>query len=158
MFKHLFQTETVIPAPRDAVFSFFSDASNLSRLTPTSLDFQILTPSPIAMNEGTLIDYRIKLRGFPMRWRTRITRWNPPFEFADEQLKGPYRIWLHHHTFEDIGDGRTLMRDEVRYALPLPPFGEIGLPFVRAEIAGIFKFRTEAILNFFPSPEVLKVS
>lgn len=148
--EHDFFTETIIPAPRDEVFPFFANAENLSRLTPASLDFHILTPQPITMHEGALIDYRIRLRGFPMRWRTRITRWNPPFEFADEQLSGPYRKWVHTHTFEDAGNGATLMRDHVRYALPLPPFGEIALPFVRAEITGIFEFRRRVLLELFP--------
>jgi hypothetical protein len=104
--EHLLETETTIPASRKNVFAFFSDASNLGRLTPPSLGLRILTPLPIRMGEGALIDYRILLRGLPMRWRTRICRWNPPFEFIDEQLKGPYRRWIHHHTFEER-DSRT---------------------------------------------------
>ena len=84
-----------------------------------------------------------------MRWRTRIARWNPPHEFIDEQLKGPYRIWVHHHTFTETPDGRTLMRDHVHYALPLPPFGQIALPWVRAEIKGIFAYRQKVILEMF---------
>ena len=158
MFEHFFRTETILPATREAIFPFFADAGNLMRLTPPSLDFKILTPTPISMEAGALIDYRIKLHGFPMRWRTRITLWNPPYEFADEQLKGPYRVWFHRHTFEDRGDGTTLMRDEVRYALPLPPFGEVGLPWVRAEIAGIFAYREKAILEIFPGTLPPKVA
>ncbi|HVE16862.1 MAG TPA: SRPBCC family protein [Chthoniobacterales bacterium] len=153
MFEHLFKARVVIPAPRDEVFAFFSDAGNLMRLTPPSLGFEILTPAPIPMRDGTLIDYRIRLRGFPMRWRTRINRWRPPFEFEDEQLSGPYRIWIHRHSFADGPDGTTLMDDEVRYALPLPPFGEIALPFVRAEIRGIFAFREKTIREIFPAKE-----
>ena len=149
--EHILESETTISAPRKAVFAFFSDASNLMRLTPPSLGFQILTPAPIRMEEGTLIDYRILLRGLPMRWRTRICRWNPPFEFIDEQLKGPYRIWVHHHTFEEADSGVTLMRDRVCYALPFPPFGEIAFPLVRAEVRGIFEFRRKAIREIFPN-------
>ena len=147
--EHFFKTETLIPSTRESIFPFFADAGNLMRLTPPSLDFQILTPTPIPMQAGALIDYRIKLHGIPLRWRTRITLWNPPFEFADEQLKGPYRIWFHRHTFEDTENGTTLMRDEVRYALPFPPFGELALPWVRAEIAGIFAYRQKVILELF---------
>lgn len=150
MFEHLFQTETTIPAPRSEVFAFFSDATNLMRLTPASLDFHIITPTPIPMHDGALIDYTIRLHGVPMRWRTEIERWNPPYEFIDRQLKGPYRKWVHHHTFVDQGNGTTLMRDCVKYALPLPPFGEVALPFVRAEIRGIFAFREKVILEMFP--------
>jgi ligand-binding SRPBCC domain-containing protein len=148
--EHDFSTETLVPAPLSEVFPFFSDAGNLMRLTPATLGFHILTPQPIPMHEGALIDYRIRLRGLPMRWRTRISRWNPPFEFIDEQLAGPYRKWVHRHTFEEAANGATLMRDHVRYALPLPPFGEIVLPFVRAEIAGIFEFRRRVLLELFP--------
>jgi ligand-binding SRPBCC domain-containing protein len=148
-FEHAYETETVIPAPRAEVFPFFADASNLGRLTPGSLDFLILTPAPVTMGEGTLIDYRIRLHGVPMRWRTRITSWNPPSGFVDEQLRGPYRLWVHTHTFEDMGNGTTRMRDHVRYALPFPPFGQAALPWVRAEIGRIFEFRRRAILEIF---------
>ena len=148
--EHILESETTISASPESVFAFFSEASNLMRLTPPSLGFQILTPAPILMEEGTLIDYKILLRGFPMRWRTRICRWNPPFEFIDEQLKGPYRIWIHHHTFEEADSGKTFMRDRVRYALPFPPFGEIAFPLVRAEVRGIFEFRRKAIREIFP--------
>jgi ligand-binding SRPBCC domain-containing protein len=149
MFQHQFAADTFIPADRGEVFSFFSDAGNLMRLTPSSLGFEILTPGPIAMREGALIDYRIKLHRVPMRWRTRICKWDPPTGFVDEQLRGPYRLWVHSHFFADAPGG-TAMRDVVRYALPLPPFGEVALPFVRREIRGIFEFRRKAILEIFP--------
>ena len=153
MADHILETETTIPAPRSDVFSFFSDASNLMRLTPPSLDFRILTPTPTRMERGALIDYRISVRGLPMRWRTRISCWNPPFGFVDEQLKGPYRKWIHQHTFEETDSGETFMRDRVRYALPFPPFGELALSLVRVELQGIFEFRRRAILEIFPHHE-----
>jgi ligand-binding SRPBCC domain-containing protein len=149
-FEHIFETETVLPAERARVFEFFSAAENLSRITPPSLGFEIRTPLPVAMGEGALIDYRIRLRGVPMRWRTRICEWNPPHSFVDEQLRGPYRVWVHRHSFSDAPDGGTLMRDEVRYALPFPPLGEVALPFVRWEIRGIFEFRHRAMMEIFP--------
>ncbi len=149
MFEQHFQAETTIPASPTEVFAFFSDAQNLARITPTTLDFHILTPSPIAMQEGTLIDYRLRLHGFPMRWRTLISRWNPPFEFIDEQLKGPYRTWIHHHTFTELPNGYTLMKDSVRYSLPFGPFGLVALPFVRREVAGIFAFREKVIQEIY---------
>ena len=83
----------------------------------------------------------------------KITRWNPPHEFVDEQLKGPYRTWIHHHTFEDTGDGHTLMRDHVRYSLPFQPFGEIARPFVKAEIRKIFAYREQILEEIFPTPK-----
>lgn len=151
MFESQFESRTLLPVAREEVFPFFSDAANLARLTPPSLGFHIRTPQPIQMREGTLIDYTIKLHGIPMRWRTKITQWNPPHEFIDEQLKGPYRTWIHHHTFEETADGETLMRDHVRYSLPFPPFGQIALPFVRAEINKIFSYREKVLAELFPA-------
>jgi ligand-binding SRPBCC domain-containing protein len=148
--EHLLETETTIPASRKNVFALFSDASNLGRLTPPSLGLRILTPLPIRMGEGALIDYRILLRGLPMRWRTRICRWNPPFEFIDEQLKGPYRRWIHHHTFEERDSRTTFRRDRVRYALPYAALGDLALPFIQTELWGIFEFRQRVILEIFP--------
>ena len=148
-FEHIFEAETTVPAPRDDVFPFFADAANLGRITPPSMGFHILTPPPIVMREGALIDYTIRLHGIPMRWRTRIARWNPPHEFVDEQLKGPYRTWVHRHTFTETPDGQTILRDHVRYALPLPPFGQIALPWVRAQIKGIFAYRQKVISEMF---------
>jgi ligand-binding SRPBCC domain-containing protein len=150
MAEQLLESETTILASRADVFAFFSEASNLMRLTPPSLRFQILSPAPIRMQEGALIDYRISLHGLPMRWRTRICSWNPPFAFVDQQLKGPYRKWIHQHTFEEPEPGETLMRDRVLYALPFAPIGDLALPLVRAELEGIFDFRRRAILEIFP--------
>ena len=150
MLEHLLETEATIPAARENVFSFFSDASNLMRITPPALGFKIRTPLPIQMKQGTLIDYTIFLHGLPMCWRTRICRWNPPVEFIDEQLSGPYRKWIHHHTFDEVDSRHTLMRDRVDYSLPFSPFGDIALPFVRAKLRAIFEFRRKIILEIFP--------
>ena len=140
MLEHLLETEVVVPIARREIFAFFSDASNLMRITPPSLGFKILTPMPIRMDEGTLIDYTILLHRLPLRWRTRICRWNPPLEFIDEQLKGPYRKWVHHHIFDEVDAGTTRLRDRVKYALPFPPLGELALPLVRAQLHSIFQF------------------
>lgn len=137
----LLTTRIDIPLRRDRVFAFFGDAANLGALTPPELDFRILTPAPIVMRPGTLIDYRIGLWRIPMNWRTRIVRWDPPFEFVDEQLKGPYKTWIHTHRFTETAHGTTI-DDEVRYELPFGMLGRVALPIVRRQLDRIFTYRT----------------
>ena len=109
---HRLQTRVWVPQPIDEVFSFFSDALNLDELTPPWLHFKVRTPAPIEMRTGALIDYRIKVRGLPMSWRSEITTWDPPHRFVDEQRKGPYAFWYHQHDFQPV-DGGTAISDHV---------------------------------------------
>jgi len=139
------EQEQLIPKGRQEVFRFFSDAFNLQALTPGFLNFQILTEPPIDIQQGTLIDYRISLFGIPMNWRTRIERFETDNMFVDEQIRGPYTLWHHTHTFEDVPEG-TLMRDIVKYRLPLGPLGLIAhFLFVRRTLRQIFQYRYDSL-------------
>lgn len=130
------------------VFSFFSDPHNLDLLTPPHLHFRIETPSPIAMAAGTRIQYTIRWHGFPMRWLTEIIEWKPGRRFVDLQIRGPYRLWHHTHTFEPDGDG-TIMEDIVEYALPLGPIGRLAHALaVRRDLQRIFDYRAERIAEW----------
>lgn len=114
---HTLTSELWLPRSGGELFAFFSDAHNLDLLTPPWLHFRILTPHPIPMHQGTQIDYRLRWRWLPLRWRTEIAIWEPPHRFVDRQVRGPYRQWVHEHTFAEC-DGGTLMRDRVDYAVP----------------------------------------
>lgn len=139
-------TAAWLPHPVDEVFAFFGDAHNLNVLTPPWLDFEVITARPIEMRAGTLIDYRLKLRGIPIKWRTRISLWEPSRRFIDEQLRGPYREWIHTHSFE-ARDGGTLMTDAVRYRVPGGAI--VNRLFVEADVARIFRYRAEALRRRF---------
>ena len=139
---HEYQSELWLPLPPEPLFSFFADAANLDVITPPWLHFHIVTPPPIAMREGALIDYRLRVHGIPLRWRTRINAWQPPHRFVDEQLRGPYRQWIHEHSFEPH-DGGTLARDVVQYAVPFDFITH--RRFVRPDVEKIFKYRAEAL-------------
>lgn len=138
-------TEIWLPRPRDEVFAFFSDAFNLDELTPPWLQFKVLTPAPIAMRQGTLIDYRIKIHGVPVRWRTEIAVWEPPHRFVDQQLRGPYRLWRHEHAFISERGG-TRVVDHVDYqakvALVEPLLYRL---FVRRDVERIFAYREQRL-------------
>jgi ligand-binding SRPBCC domain-containing protein len=138
-----------LPRPVAEAFSFFADAGNLERITPPQLHFHILTPQPIAIEKGTLIDYRLRLNGIPINWRTEITNWDPPFEFVDTQLRGPYKQWIHLHSFSENPDGTTEMKDEVRYRLPFEPLGDLAHFIIRKQLDNIFDYRYQVIEEIF---------
>ncbi len=149
MTPYVLERQQLLPRPRDEVFAFFEDAGNLERITPPFLRFRNVTPRPIAMHEGTLIDYRIQLFGVPLAWRTRIDVYEPRIRFVDTQIRGPYRLWRHTHTFDDVPGG-TLMRDRVEYLLPLGPLGVAARAvFVRRTLDRIFDYRQQTIATLF---------
>ena len=138
-----------IPKPIEEVFDFFSRAENLETLTPDTLSFKILTPLPIEMKVGTLIDYRIKISGIPVKWRTEITEWHRNVSFRDVQHWGPYKKWDHRHFFEKIPGG-TRMKDLVEYQMPLGPLGwVVHWVRVRRQLKDIFEFRRSKIEQLF---------
>ena len=143
------RSELWLPRPVDEIFPFFSDAANLQELTPPFLHFHVVTPGPIAMGVGTRIDYRLKVRGIPIRWQSEITVWEPPHRFVDEQRRGPYRAWVHTHRFT-AKDGGTLVEDEVRYDV----LGGwlVDRLVVRRDVAKIFAYRTARMRALFGAP------
>ena len=140
--------EQWLPKSLEEVFPFFADAYRLQDLTPPFLDFRVLTPRPVEMSPGTKIDYRLKLHGIPIRWKSEISEWQPPVRFVDRQLKGPYRLWHHLHTFEEC-DGGTLVRDLVDYAVPGGRL--IHWLVVRRDLVKIFEYRRQQLEVFFGS-------
>jgi len=149
MAEHILEREQIIERPLTEVFDFFADAVNLERITPPELNFQITTPQPIDIKKGALIDYELKLRGIPITWKTEITQWNPPHDFVDSALQSPYKQWIHLHTFEEGARGETIMKDIVRYRLPLEPLGDIALFYVKKELKYIFDYRYKVIEEIF---------
>jgi ligand-binding SRPBCC domain-containing protein len=143
---HVLERSQRLSVSLERAFEFYGEARNLEAITPPWLGFQVTTPGTIEMRAGALIEYRLKLHGFPVRWRTRIEAWEPPLRFVDAQLRGPYSLWEHTHTFARDGEGGVLIADRVRYALPLGPLGEIAhAAFVRRDLERIFDYRAQAV-------------
>jgi ligand-binding SRPBCC domain-containing protein len=147
-----------LPHPRERVFAFFADAHNLERITPPFLRFRVLNTSAIVMGPGALIDYQLRLHGVPLKWQTEITTWQPPEQFCDVQLRGPYSEWIHTHTFDEH-DGGTMVRDEVRYRLPGPYFATriVNALMVAPDTRKIFEFRHEALAQLFGAPHTARM-
>lgn len=143
---HRFEQELWLPRKRREVFTFFSDARNLDAITPEWLSFRTISTAPVEMKVGAVIDYRLRVHGIPLRWRSRITQWEPPSRFADAQTRGPYRLWLHEHEFGER-DGGTLVRDKVRYAVPFDFL--LHKLFVRADVEKIFAYRARKLRELF---------
>ena len=140
-----FQSETWLPLPPEELFPFFANAANLDAITPPWLHFNVLTPPPIVMRAGALIDYRLRVRGIPLRWLTVIEEWNPPYEFVDVQAKGPYQLWHHTHRFTEV-EGGTAIADTVRYQLPFGPLGQLVHAMqVKGDIKQVFDYRASQV-------------
>jgi ligand-binding SRPBCC domain-containing protein len=146
MKTYSFSSEIWLPRTLEDVFPFFVDARNLQRITPPWLRFEVLTPGEIRMRPGTIIDYRLRVRGVPILWQSEITVWEPPWRFADEQRKGPYLSWVHDHRFVEK-DGGTLAVDDVRYSVPGGPI--VNALFVARDVRKIFEFRARALRELF---------
>ena len=146
---YTFKTEQIIDSKIDNVFEFFSRPENLEKITPPSMGFNIITPKPIIMKEGAIIDYIVKIMGFPTRWRTMITSYKKNEMFVDEQLKGPYSYWHHKHSFEEV-NGKVKIIDEIHYALPLQILRElVHLLIIKPQLKRIFSFRFKVIEERF---------
>lgn len=140
----MFITRQWIVGDPASQFPFFSAAENLETITPPWLNFRIIGKSTKQIQEGTLIDYKLRIKGLPVKWRTRIENWDPPHKFVDTQLRGPYRTWHHTHTFEKLGSG-TLMTDRVLYRMYFWPLGDFALPMVKKDVTTIFTYRKQVI-------------
>lgn len=142
-------TEFWVPQPLESVFLFFSDADNLNLLTPPWLHFKILTSLPIRMETGALIDYKLRLHGVPINWQTEIVDWEPPFRFVDRQIKGPYRKWIHTHSFQ-VQDGGTRIQDHVEYAISVPFLEALVNRFlVKPDLDKIFQYRKQKLSEHY---------
>jgi ligand-binding SRPBCC domain-containing protein len=148
MKEYVLERKVRVPKTAKDIFPFFAAAENLERITPPELGFRIRSQLPIAMRSGALIDYTIKLYGIPMKWRTRITTWDPPKSFEDAQISGPYAKWVHTHLFIEDANGTTI-HDRVVYGLPFGFLGRIVHPLIARQIKRIFDFRESAMKAAF---------
>ena len=144
-----FIVEHWLPLPIDKVFSFFKEPKNLEKITPDYLNFKVLKQSSNVISEGTKINYRLSLHGFPMWWQSKIVDWEPNQKFSDTQTHGPYNHWYHTHEFEEK-EGGTLIRDHVKYKLPLGIPGDCVVgSWVQKDLENIFDYRRKKIEEIF---------
>ncbi|HET9123704.1 MAG TPA: SRPBCC family protein [Solirubrobacteraceae bacterium] len=147
MAVHRLERRQYVGRPLDEVFAFFAEAGNLERLTPPWLSFSVLTPEPVQMDAGTLIDYRLRLHGIPLGWTSQIEVWEPDRQFVDRAIRGPFSLWHHRHRFSASGPG-TIVSDEVHYAPPLGLLGEVAERLLVArDLERIFEYRREAVVR-----------
>jgi uncharacterized protein (TIGR01777 family) len=146
---HQLEAVQWVPRPIDEIFQFFCDEKNLELITPNFLNFKVLGKDSAEIGEGTKIKYQLKLHGIPIGWESEITQWDPPHQFVDRQLKGPYKTWHHTHYFESMCGG-TLMGDKVRYELNFGPLGRaVQMAWVKGDVEKIFRHRQEVIQHRF---------
>jgi ligand-binding SRPBCC domain-containing protein len=142
MKEHIFRSELLLPKSPSEIFPFFANARNLETITPPWVRFEIVTKGVVEMRVGALIDYKISIHGIPMKWRTKITAWDPPHRFVDEQIKGPYRQWIHEHVFEESPDG-SLCTDRVHYSVLGGSL--VNFLFVKRDVQRIFEYRNATL-------------
>jgi ligand-binding SRPBCC domain-containing protein len=161
MGTYILEREQIIPLSRTQTFAFFGDALNLEAITPQFLHFRVLTPPPIEMHAGTLLNYRLSLFGIPFHWRTLIESWSPEDSFVDTQLSGPYKLWHHTHTFEALAPDQTVMRDRVLYRLPFSILGQFAHAVMVKRILNlIFDYRRDMTARLLTpdNPELNKIT
>ncbi len=143
---HVLERVQHVPLDVDETFRFYSEIGNLERITPPWLRFRILDPRPDRLLAGAHIRYSLVLHLFPVRWTTEIGEWEPPHRFTDFQVRGPYKLWEHTHTFAPAPGGGTLMTDSIRYAIPYGPLGSLAhIAFVRRDLRRIFDYRRDTV-------------
>jgi ligand-binding SRPBCC domain-containing protein len=154
MKTYIFKRQQTLARPLDAVFNFFKQADNLEKITPSSVGFTILTPRPITMRAGAVLDYTIRIFGLPMRWTTLISTYEPPHRFIDVALRSPYSFWHHTHTFTENEKG-TIMTDEIHYVLPFGIFGRLAhFLWVKNQLNYIFDFRERVIADLLQNDDL----
>ena len=151
---HKLERTQVVPIPIAEAFEFFANPRNLERLTPDLVHFQFLKAPPEKVSAGTILEYRLRIYGVPVKWRTRIESVEPPNRFVDVQDKGPYAMWRHTHSFRKVDASHTEIRDHVEFAMPLGPLGEIAYRLlVAGSLREIFDYREVALRRLFPNSQ-----
>ena len=148
----------ILPISIDEAWDFFSSPANLSKITPTEMNFNVLYISGGEKTyAGQIIHYKLKvLSFFKIRWTTEITHVQRPDYFVDNQLFGPYSLWHHQHHFKSIAEG-VEMTDELNYAVPLGLFGRfVNWLFVAREVNAIFDYRFIILKKYFSKTELHK--